>query len=214
MKDTNENNMQTQDSTESAETSRVFTQAEVNQIVADRLARERRRVQQSGSAPQENEGSNSEGNKVFSQDDVDRIVADRLARQKRVLTSDLEIARQEGRAEAEKNAQEATTALQEKLAEREAEIARRELQMQATQILAARGLPSELEGFLDFSDAEACNVSIDRIEGMFRAAVQKGIEDRLRASHVSLPAPNNGPDYDSMDDESFYRATMGRKGNY
>ena len=212
--DINENNMQTQDPAETAETSRVFTQEEVNQIVADRLARERRKAQQSGSTPQENEGGDSEVKRVFTQEEVNQIVADRLARQKRVLTSDLEIARQEGRAEAEKNAQEAASALQEKLAAREAEIAHRELQMQATQILAARGLPSELEGFLDFSDAEACNVSIDRIEGMFRAAVQKGIEDRLRASHVSLPAPNNGPDYDSMDDESFYRATMGRKGNY
>ncbi len=213
MNDTQEN-MQTQDSAESVETSHVFTKAEVNQIVTDRLARERRRVQQSGSTPRENEGNDSEGNRVFSQADVDRIVADRLSRQKRVLTSDLEIARQEGRAEAEKNAQEAATALQERLAERESEIARRELQMQATQILTARGLPRELEGFLDFHDAKACNVSIDRIEGMFRAAVQKGIEDRLRASRVSLPAPNNGPDYENMDDESYYRATMKIRGNY
>ena len=46
--------------------------------------------------------------------------------------------------------------------------------------LAARGLPGELAGVLDYSGQEALDASLDSAERAFRAAVQRGMEQRLR----------------------------------
>ena len=65
-------------------------------------------------------------------------------------------------------------------AQRERDVARRELAAHAREALAARGLPGELAGVLDYSGQEALDASLDSAERAFRAAVQRGMERRLR----------------------------------
>lgn len=66
------------------------------------------------------------------------------------------------------------------LDKREAEITKRELTASAKNTLADKGLPSELAEFLDYTNADTCKKSIDDVEKTFRAAVQKGVEERLK----------------------------------
>lgn len=160
--------------------------------------------------------------RTFTQADVDRMIADRLSRERRQHQQDIENARTEARTEAEQLAQmtaeqraqrereradQAARQREQQLAQREADITRRELRAQAIDTLVSRELPHELEGILDYSSADACSASIDTVERVFRAAVQQAVDARLKASGVSLPAPGNKPDYAKMSDADYYAAT-------
>ncbi len=81
-------------------------------------------------------------------------------------------AEERAKAEAEKKAAELT--------EREAQISRREMQSTAQEELSKRGLPMSLAKLLPYDSAEACNAGIDALEKEFRAAVQAGVEERLK----------------------------------
>ena len=154
------------------------------------------------------------------------MIADRLSRERRQHQKDIENARSEGRTEAERLAQmtqeqraqaereRAEREAQQReqaLAQREADITRRELRAQAIDTLISRELPHELESVLDYSSADACNASIDNIERVFRAAVQSAVDARLKSSGVNLPAPGNKPDYAKMSDADYYAATYNKK---
>lgn len=144
---------------------------------------------------------------TFTQADVDRIVNQRLARAQRDAERRVEQARNEARSEAERLAQmtgeqrlqhereQAERMARERetsLAEREAEITRRELRIEATDTLISRGLPVDLAEILDFTNADACSASIDRVEKIFRNAVQASVDERLRKS--SAPLNRNSAD--------------------
>lgn len=176
---------------------------------------------------QMNQQSNQQqGERTFTQDDVNRIVAERLSRERQNLQQQIDAARQEGRTEAERlaqmsaeeraqherdQAQQAAQQREQQLNQREADITRRELRAQAIETLMSRDLPRELESVLDYSSADACNASIANIERVFRAAVQQGVDARLRSSGVNLPAPGNQPDYAHMSDADYYAATYNKK---
>lgn len=66
------------------------------------------------------------------------------------------------------------------LDKREAEITKRELTASAKNTLADKGLPVGLAEFLDYTSADACKKSLDDVEKTFRAAVQEGVEERLK----------------------------------
>lgn len=138
---------------------------------------------------------------TFTQAEVDRIVNQRLARAQRDAERRVEQARSEARSEAERLAQmtseqrvqhereQAEKAAREResaLAQREAELTRRELRAEATDTLTSRGLPAGLAEILNFTSADACAASIDSVEKVFRAAVQAGIDERLRKSSAPL----------------------------
>ena len=101
----------------------------------------------------------AEGAATLTQADLDRVVQQTIARERR-------------RAERER--------LEAGMAQRERDVARRELAAHAREALAARGLPGELAGVLDYSGQEALDASLDSAERAFRAAVQRGMEQRLR----------------------------------
>ena len=164
--------------------------------------------------------------RTFTQADVDRMIADRLSRERRQHQQDIENARTEGRTEAERlaqmtqeqraqaeqqRAQQAAQQREQALNQREADITRRELRAQAIDTLVSRELPPALESVLDYTSADACNASIDNVERVFREAVQKAVDARLKASGVSLPAPGSKPDYDRMSDADYYATTLGKK---
>lgn len=138
----------------------TFTQADVDRIVNQRLARaqrdEARRIEE---ARQEARGE-----------------AEKLARMSKSQRAEHE------RQVAEQAAKDREAAI----AKREADITRRELKAEAVETLSQRGLPRGLEAVLDYTSAEACSASINAVEKVFREAVQAGVDERLRQSGVTL----------------------------
>lgn len=157
-----------------------------------------------GTAGAENNGQNgqeAQQGRHFTQEDVDRIVNQRLARQQRDTEARIARAREEARTEAERLAamtqeqriqherEQNERSMQERengLAAREAEIARRELRAEAIETLISRGLPRELEQVLNYSNAEACNRSIDAVEKAFRDSVQAEVNKQLSGNSAEL----------------------------
>lgn len=138
----------------------TFTQADVDRIVNQRLARQQR----------------DEAKRIEQARAEGRSEAEKLAQMSESQRAEHE------RQRAEQAAQEREAAI----ARREADITRRELKAEAIDTLAKRGLPRGLEAVLDYASAEACSASIDAVEKVFREAVQAGVDERLRQSGVTL----------------------------
>ena len=166
-----------------------------------------------GEAPGDSTGGQSEGDaeppKTFSQADVDRIIARENAKWKRQQEKAIETARTEAEKlagmSAEQRAQAEREAREAELSKREAEITRRELKAQALETLAQKGLPSDLSSMLAYTDADACNASIDAVEKAFRSAVQKGVEERLRGNAPKTGAGAAKTDYAKLAEEASGR---------
>lgn len=124
------------------------------------------------------------GDKAFSQADVDKIISQTIAKERAKAEKALETAKTEAEKLARMTAEEKAAHEQQeretKLAAREAELNRRELRATALQTLAEKQLPAELAEVLDYADADKCNASITSVEKVFRAAVQKGVEERMK----------------------------------
>jgi hypothetical protein len=75
---------------------------------------------------------------------------------------------------------EAQKKQQEALDKREKDLARRELEAAAQEKLKAKGLPPGLAKVLDYADAEAMEASIEGNEKDFRAAIQAGVDERMK----------------------------------
>lgn len=138
----------------------TFTQADVDRIVNQRLARAQR----------------DEAKRIEQARAEARSEAEKLAQMSESQRAEHE------RQRAEQAAQEREAAI----SKREADITRRELKAEAIDTLTKRGLPRGLEAVLDYSGAEACSASIDAVEKVFREAVQAGVDERLRQSGVTL----------------------------
>jgi len=99
------------------------------------------------------------------------------------------------RMNAEEKAKHESEKREKELRDREAALSLRELKAAAASTLAEKGLPNELLNSLSYTDAESCNKSIEAVEAAFRAAVQAGVEDRLKGKETPktggavLPAP-------------------------
>ena len=114
---------------------------------------------------------------------------------------------------AEQKAEHERQKREEDLQKRERELNRRELRAEAAETLAQKGLPAGLLDTLNYGSAEACQQSITAVENAFRAAVQAGVEARLKGT---APAGSGGkgaePDWNNMSDEEYYKATMKKRG--
>ncbi len=134
-----------------------------------------------------------EAGKAFTQADVDEIIRKTIARERTRADKAVETARTEAERlatmTAEQRAEHDRQERETKLAAREAEINRRELRATALQTLGERSLPAELADVLDYGDADKCGASIDSVEKVFRAAVQKGVEQRMKGE---TPAAGTG----------------------
>ncbi|MCG9865088.1 DUF4355 domain-containing protein [Streptococcus suis] len=75
------------------------------------------------------------------------------------------------------------------LADREAEITRRELTAEAKTILSERGLPIELVDVVNLTDADSVRDSIDAIQKTWEAAVLKGVADKTKGIAPMTKAP-------------------------
>ena len=90
---------------------------------------------------------------------------------------------------------------QQELDQREQALNRRELQAEALRLLGERGLPAQLAGAINCTDAETMIQSLDNAQEAFRAAVQAGIQARLRSEGPQL-VPRQAPQAES--DADYY----------
>ena len=93
------------------------------------------------------------------------------------------------------------------LNEREQGILRRELHAEALRMLSERNLPAELASALNYESAEQVNLSMDAAEKAFRSAVQRGIEDRMRAETPSIARSARSG---QLSDDEYYRSRIPR----
>ncbi len=126
------------------------------------------------------------GEKAFTQADVDKLISQTIAKERARADKAVSAAKTEAEKlatmTAEQRAEHERQERENKLAAREAELSRRELRATALQTLAEKQLPAELAEVLDYTDADKCSASITSVEKTFRAAVQKGVEERLKGA--------------------------------
>lgn len=68
-------------------------------------------------------------------------------------------------------------------ARREADLTRRELTASAKDTLTNKGLPIELADILVYTDKDACDKSIEKVESTFRKAVQAAVDEKLKGKN-------------------------------
>lgn len=157
--------------------------------------------------------SGSEGDKSFDdvlkdkayQSEFDKRIAKALETAKgkweTEKATELENAKTEAEKLAKMNAEQKAKYAEEKriseLEKREKDITTRELKAQAYESLAEKNLPKELIETLNFTDAEACNTSIEAVEKAFQAAVEKAVNDKLRGGNT----PKGGQGNNSLQDQ-------------
>lgn len=77
---------------------------------------------------------------------------------------------------------------------REKAVTKKELQATAKNALAEKELPLELAELLDYTDADACNKSIDALDQAFRNAVSEAVKERLKGAEPMKKAPESEED--------------------
>jgi len=149
--------------------------------------------------------------KTFTQDELNAIIDKRLERERKDAQARIDKAVTEAqklaKMSADERAEHERQELLKKLAEREAEITKRELRAEAKSQLSDKGLPVELAEVLPYTDADTTNAALAAVEKVFRQAVEKGVNERLKgnAPKVSQPAPQTP----SIDDE-IRKAVFGK----
>ena len=77
-------------------------------------------------------------------------------------------------------------------AEREADLVRRELTLDARSVLQDKHLPESFLELLVYTDKEACLKSIDTLETAFNVAVQAGVEEKLKGGKPPKDSATEG----------------------
>ena len=96
---------------------------------------------------------------------------------------------------------------EKELADREAAITRKELMAEAKNTLASDGLPQELAEVLDYSDADTCKKSMEKVKEVFQRAVETAVEEKLKGGKPPKKAP--GGDAQKALEEQEYNIMMG-----
>ena len=140
--------------------------------------------------------------------EIDRRVSEAIERARAQWEADraqaeAERQRLEGMSQEERAGYEASRREAE-LAERERKVMERELRAMALEKLADRGLPRELADALPYASEAACLAGIDRLERVFRQAVQASVDERLRGV-VPASGTSRRVDADSLSDAEYYR---------
>lgn len=129
--------------------------------------------------------------KKYTDADVDAIIDKKFAKWK----SEQEAKESEAKKLAKMNADDKQKYEMDKreqaLAEREAEISKRELTAEAKSILSERGLPSELIDNVNLTDADSVRTSIDKLQSAWELAVQKGIAEKTKGGAPIKRAPSD-----------------------
>lgn len=120
--------------------------------------------------------------KKYTDAEVDEIVNKKYAKWK----AEQEKADSEAKKLAKMNAEDKLKYQQDQrekaLAEREAEILRKEMTAEARTMLSERDLPTELVKVVDLTDADSVKQSVQEIQDVWQKAVQKGVEERIKGN--------------------------------
>ena len=97
---------------------------------------------------------------------------------------------------------------EKELTDREAAITRKELMAEAKNTLASDGLPQELAEVLDYSDADTCKKSMEKVKEVFQRAVETAVEEKLKGGKP----PKKAPDTDAQKalEDQVYNIMMGK----
>ena len=96
---------------------------------------------------------------------------------------------------------------EKELTDREAAITRKEQMAEAKNTLASDGLPQELAEVLDYSDADTCKKSMEKVKEVFQRAVETAVEEKLKGGKPPKKAP--GGDAQKALEEQVYNIMMG-----
>ena len=96
---------------------------------------------------------------------------------------------------------------EKELTDREAAITRKELMAEAKNTLASDGLSQELAEVLDYSDADTCKKSMEKVKEVFQRAVETAVEEKLKGGKPPKKAP--GGDAQKALEEQVYNIMMG-----
>lgn len=182
------------------------------QLFGDEVSAPENNADQQNNVDQQKEETKSEQSSSFSQQDIDKAV-DKAVKEAR---EQWDAQQKEKQSEAQKLAKmskeersEYETQKKEKeLADREAELSKRELMSTAKETLIDKGLPVELAVALDYKDADACNKSINSIGKVFEDAVQKAVENRIKGGKPMKKASAN--ETALTEEELIYKTMMGK----
>ena len=97
---------------------------------------------------------------------------------------------------------------EKELTDREAAITRKELMAEAKNTLASDGLPQELAEVLNYSDADTCKKSMEKVKEVFQSAVETAVEEKLKGGKP--PKKASGGDAQKALEEQVYNIMMGR----
>lgn len=97
---------------------------------------------------------------------------------------------------------------EKELTDREAAITRKELMAEAKNTLASDGLPQELAEVLNYSDADTCKKSMEKVKEVFQRAVETAVEEKLKGGKP--PKKASGGDAQKALEEQVYNIMMGR----
>lgn len=97
---------------------------------------------------------------------------------------------------------------EKELTDREAAITRKELMAEAKNTLASDGLPQELAEVLDYSDADTCKKSMEKVKEVFQRAVETAVEEKLKGGKP--PKKASGGDAQKALEEQVYNIMMGK----
>ena len=165
-------------------------QSEVNDIEVAEQSKESNNAQ----ATENNKAEKTEektGTKTFTQEEVDKIIKERLAREKSKAEREQEEAKKLAKMNADEKAKYEHDKLVEELNQLKAEKSRRELQDTARGLLQEKNIDTDLLEFLDYTDAETCKASIDKLSSAWNKAIEKAVNDRIKTNTVPKMANNN-----------------------
>ena len=129
--------------------------------------------------------------KTFTQEEVNEIIKERLARERVKSEKEQEEAKKLAKMNAEEKAKYEHDKLVEELNQLKAEKSRRELQDTARGLLQEKNIDTDLLEFLDYTDAETCKASIDKLSSAWNKAIEKAVNDRIKTNTVPKMANNN-----------------------
>ena len=145
----------------------------------------KRKDQEQDQEPEKvDEAQAATADKAFTQDDINRIVSQTIASERKKAEAAVAQARQEAETlaqmTAEQRAEHQMTERETALTAREDARTRREIHAEAVRLLQEKGLPAELADALEYADEQSMSLAIEQLEKAFRAALQQGIEERMK----------------------------------
>lgn len=146
--------------------------------------------------------------KKYTDADVDAIIDKKFAKWKAEQEAKESEAKKLAKMNADDKQKYQLEQREQALAEREAEIAKRELTAEAKLILGERGLPNELLDVVNLTDADSVRSSIDALQKSWEQAVQKGVADKMKGGAPIKQAPSEPS---TVTKEQFDKMTVSQR---